>query len=494
MASVVNSNIPSLTAQRNLAGTSNTLNTALGRLSSGLRINSAKDDAAGLAISTRFSAQVRGLNQAARNANDAISLTQTAEGALQTITDNLQRIRELAVQSVNASNSSTDRAALDLESDALIAEIDRVATTTQFNGVSLLDGTFSSQAFQVGANASQTVSVTSISSARSASLGVGSGSSYSTTSTGAAVNTTALTSGQLSINSTIVGASSSDGVSYLNSDASAIAKAAAVNAITGTTNVVATVVATTLAGTTVTLAAATTALTASSVVINGVDIGAIAANGTAVERGAAVTAAVNAKTSQTGVSATFSTSTGAVALTTADGRNITIATSALATAAATGITVSAASTTNTILSSITLTSTNSAGITIADISGTAAAKSGLTVGYTAATATAGAGVSSLDLTTATGASAAITTIDAALATINTSRASLGALQSRFASTVTTLMSTSENLSAARSRILDADFAAETSSLTRAQILQQAGTAMLAQANALPNNVLTLLRG
>ena len=179
MPQVVNSNISSLNAQRNLNASQSSLATSLQRLSSGLRINSAKDDAAGLAISERMSAQVRGLNQAARNANDGISLAQTAEGSLVSVTDNLQRIRELAVQAANASNSSSDRVALNNEATQLIAEIDRVATTTQFNGVSLLDGTFTAQAFQVGANAGQTISISSISSPRSSALGVGSGSSYS---------------------------------------------------------------------------------------------------------------------------------------------------------------------------------------------------------------------------------------------------------------------------------------------------------------------------
>src|SRR6056297_2904966 len=171
MPQIINTNIPSLTAQRNLNSSQNDVATALERLSSGLRINSAKDDAAGLAISERFTAQIRGLNQAARNANDGISLAQTAEGALAEVTNNLQRVRELAVQSANATNSSSDRQALQAEVDQLVAEIDRVAQQTNFNDVKLLDGTFSSQLFQVGANAGETISLETIASARSSDLG-----------------------------------------------------------------------------------------------------------------------------------------------------------------------------------------------------------------------------------------------------------------------------------------------------------------------------------
>src|SRR5436305_2815003 len=192
MAMTINTNLASLDAQRNQSRTQNDLSTAIARLSSGLRINSAKDDAAGLAISERFTAQIRGVNQAARNANDGISLAQTAEGALASVTDNLQRIRELSVQSANATNSASDRASLQLEVAQLTAEIDRVATQTSFNGTNLLDGSFTSKVFQVGANAGQTITVGGIASARAAALGV----SYAASVTGTAV-TGALTAGQL---------------------------------------------------------------------------------------------------------------------------------------------------------------------------------------------------------------------------------------------------------------------------------------------------------
>lgn len=484
MPQVINSNIASLNAQRNLNTSQNSLASSLQRLSSGLRVNSAKDDAAGLAISERMSAQIRGLNQAARNANDGISLAQTAEGALASVTDNLQRIRELAVQAANATNSSSDRTALNNEATQLIAEIERVATTTQFNGVNLLDGSFNSQSFQVGANANQTISITSISSARTASLGVGSGSSYSASVQTASVTTTALSAGDIAINGYNVGATSADGVSYSYSTGSAIAKAAAINAISGNTNVTAQVQANTVTGSSI-YNSSISGDSSHNITINGVMLGGVAANASDVVMGSQIAARVNEVTSQTGVTATYDTTSGAVSLTAADGRNITIAT--------TGNGSAASFTAGTSVANVKLTTTSSAGITVSGSAGGLAAI-GLSAGTTAATTTVGAGVSSLDLTTASGAQSAIAIIDAALSTVNSSRAQLGAYQNRFGSTVNSLQTTAENLSASRSRIRDADFAAETAEMTRSQILQQAGTAMLAQANSLPQNVLTLLRG
>jgi len=496
MASFINTNIASLNAQRNLSTSQNSLNTSLQRLSSGLRINSAKDDAAGLAISERLTSQIGGLNQAARNANDGISLAQTAEGALSQIGANLQRIRDLAVQSANGSNSVSDRAALNNEASQLISEINRVASNTNFNGVNLLDGSFSAQTFQVGANGTgnDQISIASISSAKSSALGVGASSSYATTVAGAgAVTTTALASGDLSINGFQVGASAADGVSFSNSTGSGISKAAAINAISGSTGVTATVGATTIAGTASTSA---TAIASGDITINGVNLGALSASTSGAQRGAQVAAAVNAISTQTGVTATFNTTTGAVALAAADGRNITVtaSTNANAAAANTGITVSATGATDVSTSTLSLTSSSSAGITLANGTGTGLTAANLTGGFTSAAVTVGAGVSSLNLGTAAGATAALTTLDSALQSINSSRASLGAYQNRFASAVSSLQTTSENLSASRSRIRDADFAAETATLTRGQVLQQAGTAILAQANALPQGVLALLRG
>ena len=481
MAAYINTNIASLNAQRNLTTSQSSLNTALQRLSSGLRINSAKDDAAGLAISDRMTSQIRGANQAVRNANDGVSLAQTAEGDLQQIGSNLQRIRELAVQAANASNSASDRTSLNNEASQLILEIDRVANSSAFNGVKLLDGTFSSQAFQVGANSTTNdrISISSISSAKTNALGVGSASSYSASLTGLTVTTaTALTAGGLVLNGINVGASGSDGVSSSEATSSAIAKAAAINAVSGSSGVTATVDATTQ-----TLTATATGTDTVGASVNGVLIGtagAVALTTDATVAASEMAAAINAVSNQTGVTATSSGAT--YTLTAADGRNIALTQT---TAGASGFGTSVTH------GSINLSSSSSTGITIG---GAEFAAIGASVGLTAATATAGAGVSSLDLTTVSGAQAALTTLDAALSTVNSSRASLGAFQNRFTSAISSLQATSENLSASRSRIQDADFAAETAVLTRGQILQQAGTAMLAQANSIPNGVLALLRG
>ena len=603
MPSIINTNISSLTAQRQLGVSQLSLATSMARLSSGLRINSAQDDAAGLAISERFTSQIRGANQAARNANDGISLAQTAEGDLGQIANNLQRIRELAVQAANATNSSSDRISLNNEAAALVVENDRLATTSAFNGIKLLDGTFTAQNFQVGANgtANDMVSVSSIASARSNSLGVGASSSYASKVAGISASTGSyLAAGALSINSQAVGSAPSDGVSNSYARTSGLAVAAAINAISGNTNVTATVSATTSAGVSV---AASTALAAGAVLINGVDIGALSAASSGVGRGAQVAAAINLKTSQTGVTAVADTTTGAVKLTAADGRNIIVsgttgATSAVglgtgtvtygtlaggtalsvttstaagqlfingvdvgeiaagtsvtdrgdkvaaainalsertgvtATNAAGKVTLSGAvysnsasdntftgsattgntsfginatftSATNIAVtvtaaqyvsrSTVTLNSAASAGISVAGVNSNALSATGLSEGYKEATSVAGAGVSAIDLTTAAGAQAALAAVDSAVNTVNSTRAALGAYQARFTSVVASLATTAENMSASRSRIQDADFAMETANLSRAQILQQAGTAMVAQANQLPQGVLALLR-
>ena len=478
--SVINTNISSLTAQRNLGMSQSALSTSMQRLSSGLRINSAKDDAAGLAISDRMTSQIRGSNQAARNANDGISLAQTAEGDLNQISSNLQRMRELAVQSANGTNSASDRAALDSEVQALSSEIDRVAQNSSFNGNKLLDGSFVAQKFQVGANtsANDSITVSSISSARTSSLG-GSGTSTSTTRTSTAVTATALAAGELTLNGFQVGASAV-GASAGQSAGSAFSKAAAINAVSAQSGVTATAQATTVTG-----AAATTftgVTSGATTTINGIVIGDIAAGTDAIGQGANTAAAINLKSSQTGVTATAD-NTGKVTLTAADGRDIAVG--AGLTAAATGLTPA---TTN---GTIKLDTANAAGIVV---SGGTPANAGLTAGTTAPTTTLTVNsISSINVLTAAGATNALSAIDGALSTVSSARASLGAIQNRFSSVVASLQTTSENLSASRSRIQDADFAAETANLSRAQVLQQAGTAMVAQANQLPQGVLALLR-
>jgi flagellin len=472
---MINTNLASLNAQRSQSRTQNELSTAIARLSSGLRINSARDDAAGLAISERMTAQIRGVNQAARNANDGISLAQTAEGALATVSDNLQRIRELAVQSANATNSASDRASLQLEVAQLSAEIDRVAMQTQFNGTNLLDGSFTAKVFQVGANAGQTITVSSIASARTSALGSYQGYSLANASIGTASSTAAA----LTVN---VGGAGAVALGSVAVDAKAIAAAinnGNISGLTATANATAVAAGTSTANAT----GAGTAI----VTINGVAISIAGVNGAAALAGnrANAVAAINAQSAATGVVATDTGS--GVSLAAADGRNITtsfaIGTMAASTMADFGL-AAAATTGATINVNYVAPSGVSGNVVFAQAAG---------FNNTTAIAATGTAVGAIDISTVGGANAALSSIDAALATVSSSRASLGAVQNRFSSTITSLQTTSENLSAARSRIQDADFAQETANLSRAQVLQQAGTAMVAQANQLPQQVLTLLR-
>ncbi len=467
MAQVINTNIASLNAQRNLSKSQMALGTSLQRLSSGKRINSARDDAAGLAISERFTAQIRGLGQAVRNSNDGISLAQTAEGALGEVTNNLQRVRELSVQSANATNSSSDRAAMQQEVSQLVDEINRIANQTDFNGVKLLDGSFASKAFQVGANVGDTIVLSSITNATKAGLGL---DDSTATVTGTAV-TSALNAGDLTINGTDVGAVATGSAKAI---AAAIHTADAAVTATGSTSV----------------NTGTFNITASSVgdsytlVVAGVSItGADTGTGiTGAIMDAAMTAgggAVNTALASAGITMTGSFAAGNKTFIDADGDNVVISSSVVG-----GVTGGVASGTGTNKGSITLTSIGK-DLTIA---GTNTAKAGLTAATTAATG------NTLDVSTVAGANALITAVDSALSAVNSSRAILGAVQNRFESVVTSLQTSSESLSAARSRIEDADFAAETANLTKTQILQQAGTAMLAQANQLPQGVLSLLKG
>jgi flagellin len=574
---VINTNLSAIAAQNSLRTSSLNQTTAMERLSSGVRINSAKDDAAGLAISTRMTSNIRGLSAAIRNANDGISLTQTAEGGLSSIGDNLQRIRELAVQSANTGNNDTDRGALNTEARQLVSEIDRIANNITFNGIKLLDGSFQNQSLQVGSgnDVNDRISI-SIGSAKVSALGIGSNSSYSKVlGVGGVVPTGVLTEGSLSINNAQIGASVSDGVSYRNADGSAIAKASAINAASGLTGVTATVGKTTLNSVPISNYGATAA---GAVMINGVDIGAIGVATGSVDRGTQVAAAINSKASQTGVTATADTSTGIVSLTAADGRNVTIssttdggdktglktdyvtstapavgsiaagglvingvsigaiasATAAAAATAQAALMVTAinlmTATTGVVASShattgiITLTVNSGEGRGI-ELSGAEVAKFGFTarnstttaaiqlstqgsngivlggstgltstgqsaVGYNASVLMSSGGV---DLSTAQGSQAALTVLDKAINTVTDSRASMGAYQNRLTASVANLEITSMNLQASRSRILDTDYAKETTNLAKSQIIQQAATAMLAQANQSSQSVLSLLK-
>lgn len=672
MGQVVNTNISSLTAQRNLNSASSSLSSSFERLSSGLRINSAADDAAGVAISTRFDAQTRGISVATRNASDGISLAQTAEGALSNVVDNLQRLRELSLQSSNGTNSAIDRESLNAEAQQIISEIGRITETTNFNGVNLLDGSFEGTQFQIGANNGETFSF-DINDVGVDALGGGETVGVSTRGTA-----NALVQGDLVINGTVIGASTTndDTASSTAADTSAIAKAAAINRSTGDTGVIATVLTNTSGGAAQTGASLTgtitvngvtvnvstttdtdstraavvtainsvsdrtgvvavdtgntdegvvleaadgrniqvalgtvtsaatgvtagtsqggltltsvdgnspisiqegttgnlatnagleagtfqagtasisssdsngTALAAGDVVINGTIIGASLASddtaSSASNAGSAIAkaAAINRATAETGVTATVNANTvdgaaqaGAsltgtitingvttasistttdtadsraltvqaindisgqtgvraidtgsdadgVQLVADDGRNIVVAL-ATVTSAATGVTAGSAQ------ASFTLSSAGA--IEVSAGTGTLA-NSGLDVG-TSGGSEDGQFLSEVDISTVAGAQSAITAIDNALETINSERAGLGAVQNRLTSTVANLEVTSENLSAANSRIKDLDFARETAELSRNQVLQQAGVSILSQANASSQVVLSLL--
>ncbi|MBK6631505.1 MAG: flagellin [Betaproteobacteria bacterium] len=491
MPQVINSNIASLNAQRSLNSSQSALATSLQRLSSGLRINSAKDDAAGLAISERMTAQIRGLNQAARNANDGISLSQTGEGALAEIGNNLQRIRELAVQSANSTNSASDRASLDAEAAQLIAEITRVAGQTSFNGLNLLDGSFTSQSFQVGANANQTISVNSIADSRATALGsnillglgtvVGAGGVGATKAAAADLtggNTVAIEAG-LTITTLNGGTTAAFGYAAL-SDAKAIA--AAINTNAAAVGVSAT------ASNSATLSGVSVAGTI-TFDLNGVTVSAAVADPTDLT---ALMGAINGAQGSTGVVASFtSTSTKAGLTLTTDGRDISILNydntggAGTATAVFSGVTLTDAGNDSSIKSGT---------VSLGSSKGPSRWRRQYGRLYLRNATSTFSSLASVSLSSAANAQLAIAVVDAALGQVNVSRGDLGAYQNRFSSAIANLQTTAENVSAARSRIQDTDFAAETASLTRNQILQQAGTAMLAQANALPQNVLTLLRG
>jgi flagellin len=477
MPATINTNLSSLTAQRNSTKSQNDLSTAINRLSSGLRINSARDDAAGLAIAERFTSQIRGLSQAARNANDGISLAQTAEGALGSTGANLQRIRELAVQSANATNSASDRAALQQEVSQLVAEIDRVGTQTQFNGLNLLNGDFNSpQAFQVGANANQTITISGIASARASALGQSYGVAATGTTLTAATGLTA--AGQFTIQGVDIYAGAAVG-------GSAKDLAAAINS-RGISGVVATAQSTTVAGTTTATGGATAGT--ATLTINGIAIGLSVTAVLATDRSNTL-AAINNNSAATGVTASDNGS--GITLTAVDGRNITTA-YALGTSTNTALQdLGLGGVAATTYSSYNIAYTGTAPLVIAG-SVNAAGTTGFANASIAATAT-GTALSVIDISTVSGANAALASVDAALTAVNSERAKLGAIQNRFSSTIDNIQTTSENLSASRSRIQDADFASETAMLSRAQVLQQAGTAMIAQANQLPQQVLQLLR-
>ncbi len=593
MAQIINTNVASLNAQRNLTNSQSSLAVSLERLSSGLRINSAKDDAAGLAISERFTTQIRGLNQAIRNANDGISLSQTAEGALGEISNNLQRIRELAVQSANATNSDSDRAALDQEVQQRLAEIDRIASQTSFNGRKVLDGSFGNGTFQVGANVGETISLDLTTSIRQADIGAVASATTVDLDTLIAEGTDAVagsyTTGDLSsldFSQALVGGSNVQGpitdLDYSDTAAnfdvdgntvtldSAYADEAAVVAaiqtdldaaaagtytvsstgtalggdfeVTITNDLATTAVAITNSDAGATAAGfadtAGTAGTETSNVVFDVDGETVTLDGDYADIDALVTAlqteldglsggagvytaaAVDADsfsiTSATpgATPATVVDNFQASSITGASGGTSVTAAAAVADAelAITDLTIQigdadavtvAADTYSSIDDFVSAVNTALGGNATASLDDenvlTISSSETVTIGgtdagtvFTATEFAAAGSLSAVNVNTVADANDAIQRIDSALTSVSDLRSTFGAIQNRFESTIANLGSTVENLSASRSRILDADFAAETANLTRAQILQQAGISILAQANALPQSVLGLL--
>ena len=412
MAATINTNIASINAQRNLTFSGQSLNTTMQRLSSGLRVNSAKDDAAGLAISERMNTQVKGLTVASRNASDGISLAQTTEGALGKIGDMLQRMRELAVQAGNATNSKSDRQALQLEVKQLSDEIDRVAKQTNFNGQKVLDGSFAGAVFQVGANSGDNITL------------------------GALVDTRA---------------SQISSVSYASSVVPSIDTAEASTPINNF-NVSAPNLAITVGG-------------------NPVELPALPPASSPQERLGQVVEAINNKSADTGVVAYLTKQEGSEMYTVEimsgktdpNGDPVQVSFAGFS-ASATGI---------------------------LDTTGTIG---GSTAGPTTGAEIDARGINDIDVGTQAGAWIGLKKIDSAIDQVNSARATLGAIQTRFETAVNNIDIQVENLAAARGRIIDADFAVETANLSRTQILQQAGTAMVAQANQIPQNVLQLLQG
>ncbi len=485
--SVINTNISALSAQSSLRRSAIDSSTSMERLSTGIRINSAKDDAAGLAISTRMTANIRGMAAAIRNSNDGISLTQTAEGSLSAIQNNLQRIRELAVQSANSGNSQSDRNSLNLEAQQMITEIDRVAANSAFNGSKLLDGSFKDKEFQVGAGNDSSDRITiSIGSAKAATLGTVGATSTSTASNALVNSTGALLAGDVAIKGFAISASVSDGISYADANASAIAKSNAINASSALTGITAKAEANAKTSGTIT---GTVAVASGTLSVNGIDIGALSAVTTVTERTNQLVAAINAVSAQTGVTAVNTSN--AVVMAAADGRNITTQISATTGGIAGFDTVTTAST---ALAGYKLYS-NTGDSTVAATGTTASLlKLGLSASNSLSTTSiSGQTVTSVDISSQGGAQRALNILDSAIDTITNSRANLGAYQNRFEAAISNLETSSTNLQASRSRILDTDYAKETTNLAKSQIVQQAATAMLAQANQSSQSVLALLK-
>jgi flagellin len=506
MALTLNTNIDSVNAQNNLNGSQSLLSQSLERLSSGLRINSAADDAAGLAISQQFTTQINGTNQAVNNANDAVSEAQTAGGALTTIVNNLQSIRTLAVESANGSNSASDRQALDAQVQQQIQEITQIASQTSFNGLSVLNGSSGVTTYQVGANVGDTISINLSQGVAATQIGQVASSANTVSNTAALTGNLTLAVGTgtaVTVGTSVAGALPGQ------SATSAYAKAAAINSadisgLTASASTTATEAAafSNIVGATNGTGTGNTGATASTYAlsINGVSIysgaGNVAAGSTLTVND--IASQINLYSSQDG-NVTASVSAGKLSLTAADGSDIAIQ-QTLTQGAAGGGTGAAAGTgtgidtsisggvagTNTINAG---TLTLSANSNIA-VGGTDAAAIGTTDGNVAlGTAT----LANQNVLTVAGANSTIAAVDSALSTVSSFQSQLGAIQNRFTAAVNNLQSTSQNLTQSRSTIQDANFAQETANLTQAQVLEQAGISVLAQANQEPQLILKLLQ-
>ncbi len=572
MALSVNTNITSLGVQKNLNKASDALSQSMNRLSSGLKINSAKDDAAGMQIANRLNNQVKGLNVAIANANNGVSIAQTAEGAMQESTNTLQRLRELALQAANGDKSDADRVSLQQEFTAKVGELNRIASTTTFGGRNLLDGSFSNVAFQIGANANETISfgMTDISSTalkgnyKEAAVNGTAMSGLAATATGSVLGTATVKGGAAAQATVVTDAFTINGteITLAAGAAGSPAGAAAVTAInaeTANTGVTATAdaagVVTLTSKNAITLGASATAgatdglaklgLAAGVTAGTGTPptgtttmgvVGGISVNGTSVGWTAADTMStvLASIAGAAGAGATATLVDGRVKVTSGGGEDIKLANTSAGSLSQLGLSAGTTQakltadtsidvngvevkfkkgdTSDAIVSSINSASTgvqaskNADGtlnlfadkdITIKDGSaGTGLAALGLTAVAAAGTKTAvtmETSVSDLNILTAASSQQAIQALDDAMQQIDSQRSQLGAVQNRFASTVANLQSISQNSSAAKGRVEDADFASEAAELTKQQTLQQASTAILSQANQLPSSVLKLLQ-
>jgi flagellin len=506
MSLVLNTNIASLNAQNNLTGSQAQLSQSLERLSSGLRINSAADDAAGLAISQQFTTQINGTNQAVSNANDAVSEAQTTAGALNTIVNNLQSIRTLAVESANGSNSASDRAALNNQVQQQIAEITQIAQQTTFNGLNVLNGSSGTTVYQVGANVGNTIAVSLQQGVASNQIG------QFSTATGGVVGTNTTPGAALTATSTVT---LSDGTSTVTvgptanfvgattyqGAGSAFAKAAAINGagLQGITASAATSATDTAAFSSI--VSGTTTASTYNLTINGQVIFGGTANvalGSTLT-GSQVASQINLFTGTTGVTASVGT-TGAITLSNTDGSDInavqTVTNGTGGTPGGTGFATIATTAGFTTQGKVTLTDSKPVTITDVGTAGGSAAlgfTSGVATGLSTVAGGATATLANQNVLTVAGANSTISSVDAALATVSAFQSQLGAIQNRFTAAVSNLQSTAQNLTQSRSTIQDADFAAETANLTQAQVLEQAGISVLAQANQQPQLILKLLQ-